>query len=61
VGPRGGGWRASVDYHLVFNKPEAKGVMFMVWAAHNVGSVVSESAKEALEKAGPEVFKKLIG
>jgi hypothetical protein len=61
VGPRGGGWRASVDYHLVFNEPAAKGAFFMAWAAHNVGSVVLESAKEALEKAGPVILTKLLG
>jgi hypothetical protein len=50
VGPRGGGWRASVDYHLVFNEPAAKGAFFMAWAAHNVGSVVLESARRRSKK-----------
>jgi hypothetical protein len=65
IGPRGGGWVASVDFHLIFNTLDAKGALFQVWAAHAGGDAAMkamlEAAKAGLEVAGGALFKKLLG
>jgi hypothetical protein len=57
MGPRGAGWVASVDLHLVFNE---NGMLWQVWDANRVGHDILEKADKIFMDVAPGLLGALL-